>query len=145
MHTAARVTVKSREEQGCRHAYTVEVKDQYNLKTPFDRTHSTKAPSMGDSAVILGGPSHCDSCPKLEVSKTYLISGPYSRAPDGSVQWELGDSKSKALVSEWKAKYDTRIDSFITDGNEAREDDPNSFTRCELDATLVSTEQWSIH
>ena len=146
MHTAARVTVKSQGVQGCRHAYTVEVKEQYGLKTPFNGTHLTEAPSMGDSAVILTTPSHCTQpCPKLEVSKTYLISGPYSRAPDGSIQWELGDSKPKALMSEWIGKYDTKIDSFISGGNNARGNSPNSFKRCEMDAKLVSAEQWSHH
>ena len=141
-HTAAQVTVKSYEVQGCHHAYTVEVKNQYELRTPFNSTHSTKAPSMGDSAVILTRPSHCTQCPKLEVSKTYLISGPYSRAADGSIQWKLGDSKPKALVSEWVPKYDNKLASFVSGGNRDRENNSKFFQQCETDSLLVSAEQW---
>jgi len=148
---AAKVTVKSYAVQGCHHAYNVEVEQQYDLQTPFNATHSTKAPSMGDSAVILTSPSHCrDSgeCPKLELSKTYLISGPYSRAADGSVQWKLGDIKAKALVSEWVSRYDRKSPaSFVSGGNAERASNRADFLKekCEMDAQLVSAEQWIHH
>ena len=100
---------------------------------------------MGDSAVILTNPSHCTKCPKLEVSKTYLISGPYSRAADGSVQWKLGDSKPQALVSEWVPKYDNKLDSFISGGNRYRESNFDFEQRCEKDAQMISAEQWIHH
>lgn len=100
---------------------------------------------MGDSAVIFTSRSHCTLCPKLEVSKTYLISGPYSRAADGSVQWRLGDSKDQALVSEWISKYDRKLTLFIDGGNSARENDSSFKQVCENDARLVSVEQWVDH
>ena len=101
---------------------------------------------MGDSAVILTSPSHCVKCPKLEVSKTYFISGPYSRAPDGSVQWRLGDSKSTALKAEWVSKYDRKAASFVSSGNTERQlpTKVSEFLehKCEMDTQLVSAEQW---
>ena len=146
MYTAARVTIKSREVRDCHYAYTVEVKNQYDLRSTFNSTHSTKAPSMGDSAMILTSHrSNCTQCPELKVSMTYLISGPYSRAADGSVQWRLGDSKDKALASEWESKYDRKLTTFLDNGNRERKSKLRFKQECENDAQLVSAEQWIHH
>ena len=100
---------------------------------------------MGDSAVILTNPSRCTKCPKLEISKTYLISGSYSRAADGSVQWKLGDSKDQALVSEWVPKYDKKLGSFISGGNTHRENNSDFMGLCEMNTQMISAEQWIRH
>ena len=76
---------------------------------------------------------------------TYLISGPYSRAADGSVQWRLGDSKDKALVSEWESKYDRKLTIFLDNGNRERKSELKFKQECENDARLVSAEQWIRH
>ena len=144
-HAAARVTVKSYKAQDCQHAYTVEVKDQFDLQTPYNSSHSTKAPAMGDSAIILTSPSHCTKCPKLEVSKTYLIAGSYSRAADGSVQWKLDGIDDKALVSEWISKYDRKLGNFISGGNSNRKDGSKFSQECEKNSQMVSAGQWINH
>ena len=99
---------------------------------------------MGDSVVILTSPSHCVQCPKLEVSKTYLISGSYSRSVDGSIQWKLGDHK-ETLVSEWAPKYDKKLASFVSAGNIFRKINLKFSQQCETDSQLVSAEQWIHH
>ena len=145
MHAAARVTVKSYEEQGCHHAYTVEVKSQFDLQTPFNSSHSIRAPSMGESAVILTSPAHCTECPNLEANATYLIAGAYSKAADGSVQWKLEGVDDKSLVSDWVSKYDRKIDQFVSAGNSERKRDMKFLKECEGNNELVSEDQWIHH
>ena len=122
IHAAARVTVKSYKKQGCNHTYqyNVEVKSQLDIETPFNSSHSTKAPSMGESAVIVVSPSRCPNCPKMDVGITYLIAGAYSKAADGRVQWKLEGVGDKSLISEWITRYDRKIDQFVSGGNSDR-------------------------
>ena len=144
-HAAAQVTVTSNKQQGCHHAYIVEVNRQFNLQTPFNSSHSTKAPSMGESAVILTSPAHCTKCPNLEANTTYLIAGAYSREADGSVQWKLEGVDDKSLVSDWVSKYDRKIDQFVSDGNSERKSEMKFLKECERNNEYVLADQWILH
>ena len=145
MHTAARVTVKAHEPQDCHHAYTVEVKDQFDILTPYNSTHSTKAPSMGDSVVFYSSPQHCPECPKLEVNGEYLIAGSYRKEEDGSVTWRLNATNDKSLVSLWVSKYDRKLSNWINSSNMERHMNSLFQQNCENNRQLVSAEQWSTH
>ena len=138
--TAAKVTVKSRNRQDCKHTYSVTVDEQYDLLTPFNATHATKAPEMGESAIIFTDSQHCPDCPKLEDGKTYLIAGLYSKASDGSVTWIVdGSAKKSSLVSVWGDKY-RKVGDWV---QRANTDLGGRKSRvCEMDSGLVSAEQW---
>ena len=138
--TAAKVTVKSYDPQDCKHAYSVTVDEQYDLLTPFNTTHATKAPEMGESAIIFTDGEHCPDCPKLEDGKTYLIAGLYSKASDGTATWIVdGSAKKSSLVSEWEGKY-RKVGDWV---QRANADLSGRQSRvCEMDSALVSAEQW---
>ena len=100
---------------------------------------------MGESAVILGSPPNCTECPHLKESKTYLIAGAYSKAADGSVQWKLEEVDDKSLVSDWVAKYDRKIDQFVSAGNSERKRDMKFLKECEGNNESMWADQWIRH
>lgn len=128
----------------CKHAYSVEVLEQYGLETPFNTTHSTKAPAMGDTALILTNPEHCDECPKLVEGETYLIGGSYRKGSDGSVTWLLEETGDQALVSNWVTRYGRKINGWISSSNADRRRAALFSQMCEKDGHLVASEQWSV-
>ena len=138
------MTVKSYATQNCKHAYTLEVEDQFDLLTPYNQTHATKAPAMGESLEILTGPESCTQCPKLEVGKTYLIAGSYSKAADGSVSWMLDSSNDQSLVSEWSNKYTRKLNGWIESTNAHFSVRSSFVQQCEKNS-LISSEQWQLY
>lgn len=144
---AAKVTVTSRSTPNCKYTYTLQVNEQFDLLTPYNQSHATKAPSMGDSIQIVTGPSHesCTECPKLVEGKTYLIAGSYSKAADGSVSWMLDGSNDNSLVSAWSSKYSRKLAGWITTTSADYNKRANFVKECEMDSHLVSTEQWNLY
>lgn len=134
--------VESNSTQDCKNAYTVTVEEQYDVETPFNSTHSTRAPSIGDRMTIYTSPQNCPACPKLEDKKTYLIAGSYSRADDGSIVWTLDGTNDKALLSEWTSKYSRKLAGWIETTNSRRQ---LFLQQCESDSKLVSPDQWRSH
>ena len=100
------------------------VKEQFDLKTPYNTTHTTSAPALAsdEQITVIANPSHCDrKCPMLTNDEEYLIAGSYSRDADGTVAWHLEGSENRALASVWKGKYSNKMSKWIEDGNSERQ------------------------
>ena len=107
----------------CKHAYQVEVLQQFNLSSP-NKHGVAHAPAMSQHTIIHTSPYKCDACPNLIAGSTYLIAGQYHIGDDGITMWELPNNRSKSLVSVWKGKnganYDKKLSGWIDDANEHR-------------------------
>ena len=125
MHAAAKVLVlqKLANASHCKHAYQVEVIQQFNLSSP-GKHGATYAPPMPHHTILHANLHKCGICPDLTVGSMYLIGGQYHVDGDGTVTWELPNGKSKALASAWKGKvgdnYDKKLSGWITNANEHR-------------------------
>ena len=97
------------------------VLEQFDLKTPYNSTHATTAPSVtpGEQITVIANPSQCDKCPSLTNDVEYLIAGSYSRS-NGKVLWHLEGTENKALASAWSDKYSNRLEKFVQVGNDHR-------------------------
>ena len=109
----------------CKHAYQVDVVQQYNLSSWQDSTKQLAyAPAMQTHTIIHTSPLHCDACPTLVDGATYLIAGQYYTSEDGTIIWELPNGRSKTLVSEWTGKigrnYNKKLEGWIADANRER-------------------------
>lgn len=118
LFTAARVHVTSYRVENCNHVYSVTVKEQFNLRTPYNSSYFTTAPALArdEEITVVISPSHCDKCPELSLDQEYIIGGDYIRN-DGNVEWHLVGSSNKALAGIWKSKYNSRMAKWIEDGN----------------------------
>ena len=131
--TAAHVSVVSSSKEDCNHVYTVTVKEQFDLKTPYNTTYATSAPalSIDQQITVIANPSHCDKCPGLIDGKEYIIAGSYSKDEDGAVTWHLEGHSNKALASVWVGKYDKRMSKWVQDGNSDRQTKLSCQKQCE--------------
>ena len=131
--TAARVTVVSSSDEDCNHEYAVIVKEQFDLKTPYNATHATSAPALAidEQITVIGNPSYCYKCPVLTVGKEYIIAGSYSRSEDGTVMWHLEGHRNKALASVWVDKYDRKMSKWVQVGNNNRQTNLSCQKQCE--------------
>ena len=131
MHThlsAAKVLVLSKLENGhnCKHAYRVEVQEQFNLLSHDPSTNQlVEAPQLQNISIIHTTLSNCEECPLLTTGSTYLIAGQYRTSEDGTTtEWELPNSKSKSLASKWEGetgnRYSEKIQEWIDSANDAR-------------------------
>lgn len=124
-HAAAKVLIlqKLANASHCKHAYQVEVTQQFNLSSP-SKQGVVHSPTMPHHTIIHASPHKCDACPDLTVGSTYLIAGQYHIGDDGMVVWELPNSKSQSLASAWKGKdgrnYDKKLFRWIAAANEHR-------------------------
>lgn len=50
----------------------------------------------------------------------YLIAGQYHVREDGSVMWELPNSRVHSLASKWVEDYSEKLQEWIDDANEAK-------------------------
>ena len=96
---------------------------------------------MGECITIFTNPQHCSECPIVDVGKTYLIAGSYSRADDGGIIWSLEGTQHGSLVSEWEERYSTNLTNWIDTTNSRRE---SFLQQCENDSELVCADQWSL-
>ena len=107
----------------CKHAYQVEVLQQFNLSSP-NKHGVTYAPAMSHHSIIHTSPYKCDACPNLITGSRYLIAGQYHVGDDGITMWELPNGRSQSLVSEWKGelgeKYNKKLSGWIANANEHR-------------------------
>ena len=124
-HAAAKVLVlqKLANASHCKHAYQVEVIQQFNLSSP-NKHGVMYAPPMSHHTIVHASPHKCDACPDLTVGSIYLIAGQYHIGDDGTVIWELPNGKSQSLASAWKGKaggnYDKKLSGWIAAANEHR-------------------------
>ena len=133
-HTALRVTVKSSSVEDCNHVYKVNVKEQYNLQTPYNSTYTTAAPplSSNDNITVIANPSHCDKCPSLTINEEYLIAGSYSKSK-GTTVWQLEGTEKKSLVYAFQPEDDklSKLSKWIQDGNNERSSKSLCQMQCE--------------
>ena len=128
VYTAAKVQVVQKlvNASHCKHAYQVEVIQQFNLSSyQPNKNQLTKAPAMPHTNCIIHiSPHKCNTCPTLIAGSTYLIAGQYHVGDDRTVMWELPNAKSQSLVSEWKGKagenYNKKLLGWIDDANAHR-------------------------
>ena len=124
-HAAAKVLIlqKLPNPSHCKHAYQVEVLQQFNLSSPT-KHGATYAPPMPHHSIIHTSPAKCNACPNFIVGSTYLIAGQYHTGDDGIVIWELPNKRSQSLASAWKGRigenYDKKLAGWIADANEHR-------------------------
>ena len=123
----AKVTVQNKLESAhnCKHAYQVEVVQQFNLSSyQSSSAQMTLAPIMQRRSIVQTSAYNCNECPTLNTDTTYLIAGQYHIEDDESTVWELPNGKKLSLVSEWKGKngqnYDTKLEGWIEDANQYR-------------------------
>lgn len=125
--TAAKVTVARRLQSShiCKHAYSVDIEEQYNLLSHNPNTNKlTEAPVLLNGSIIqTSSPLNCEECPILTIGSTYLIAGQY-RNEDGTTVWELPNSKALSLASKWEGKtgdkYNERLREWIAQANDVR-------------------------
>ena len=130
IHTplAAKVLVISKLENGrnCKHAYSVEVQEQFNLLSHDPNTNQlVEAPPLQNNSIIHTSPSNCEECPLFTIGSTYLIAGQYRTTKNGTTtEWELPNSKAQSLASKWDGeagdKYSEKLQEWIDSANEAR-------------------------
>lgn len=98
------------------------VKEQFDLRTPYNNTYFTTAPALNkeEEITVITNPSRCNKCPELEINKEYIIAGAYELNNE-NVQWYLEGSNNKALASEWVDKYDTRMENWIEAASNSRD------------------------
>ena len=122
-HAAAKVLIlqKLPNPSHCKHAYQVEVLQQFNLSSPT-KHGATYAPLMPHHSIIHTSPYNCNACPNFTVGCSYLIAGQYHTGDDGMVIWELPNKRSQSLASAWKGRigenYDKKLAGWIADANE---------------------------
>ncbi len=110
------------------------IKQQLDVKTPYNATHATTAPALSEDQqiTVIANPSHCEEkCPALTVGQEYVIAGSYSRDQDGEVTWHLEGHDNKALASGWVAKYAKRMSKWINDANNDRQNNLSCQQQCE--------------
>ena len=131
--TAAHVTVVSSSDEDCDREYVVTVKEQFDLKTPYNTTYASSAPALAEDEqiTVITNPSHCDECLVLTVGQEYIIAGSYSRNEDGTVTWHLEGHDNKALASIWVKKYDKKMSKWVKDGNDNRQTNLSCQKQCE--------------
>ena len=120
---AAKVRVEGRLEnsQSCRHAYNVSVEEQFNLLSHQPNTNNlTEAPTLQSYTIIHTSPANCEECPVLTTGSTYLIAGQYYVTEDGSVVWELPNSRTQSVASKWVDDYGEKLQEWIDSANEAK-------------------------
>ena len=126
---AAKVSVvqKLTDAHHCRHAYQVEVLQQFNLSSfqPDSSSQPTFSPAMQRHIIVETSTFTCSECPVLVVGRTYLIAGQYRHhADNSSTVWELPNGKKNSLVSEWKGmngqSYNTKLHNWIAAANQHR-------------------------
>lgn len=103
----------------CKHAYQVEVVEQFNISSrPLNSKQPHHGPAMQNHCIIHTSPSNCPECPTLTTGSTYLIGGQCHTAKDGAMIWELPNGRMQSLVSEWKdvngEDYDKKLQKWIT-------------------------------
>jgi hypothetical protein len=125
---AAKATFVSITTHKCRKALNFTLNVQYPLKSVTD---CTEAPPIPSSFLLLGKHEDCeeaDSCflnhetlknsgETLVPGQAYLIAGSYSTEEGCDTLWEV---TTKTLIAKWVNKLESKIDSFINKGNEAR-------------------------
>ena len=107
----------------CKHAYQVEVIQQFNISS---HQHNLKqlyhGPAMQNHHIIHTSPLNCAECPTLTTGSTYLIAGQHQITEDGATIWELPNGRMQSLVSEWKDNkgedYDRKLQKWITHANQ---------------------------
>lgn len=111
----------------------VTVKEQFDLKTPYNDTYATSAPALAtdEQITVIGNPSHCDECLVLTIGQEYIIAGSYSKNADGTVMWRLEGHENKALASAWVSKYDKRMSKWVQNGNNDRQSSLSCQKQCE--------------
>ena len=131
--TAAHISVVSSSEEECHRVYTVSINEQFPLKTPYNTTYATAAPSLSKNQqiTVIANPSHCEECPGLTVNQEYIIAGSYSRGEDGEVTWHLVGHNNRALASNWVSKYDRRMSKWVQDANSDRQNKLSCLKQCE--------------
>ena len=116
------MTVEGRlHSRSCKHAYNVSVEEQFNLLSSQPNSNNlTRAPTLENYAIIHTSPANCEECVALITGSMYLIAGQYHVREDGSVMWELPNSRVHSLASKWVEDYSEKLQEWIDDANEAK-------------------------
>ena len=104
----------------CKHAYQVEVMEQFNISSrQLNSNQPHHGPAMQNRYIIHTSPSNCPECPTLITGSTYLIAGQRHTAKDGATIWELPNGRMQSLVSKWNDEdYDKKLHKWITRANQ---------------------------
>ena len=113
--------------------YTMTVKEQFDVKTPYNTTFATSAPvlSTDQQITVVANPSHCDTCFMLTVGQEYIIAGSYSRSEDGATIWNLEGHDNRALASPWVDRYAKKMSKWVQDANVERQHGLSCLKACE--------------